>query len=246
MGATSGAWLHCPRPRPDARLRLVCLPYAGGDVTAYWPWLDLLGDEVEMWCAQLPGRGRRFTEPPATEPGLLVGPLTEAVLELVRPPYVLFGHSMGALLGFELARRLDGVARLVVSAARAPHVPLHGDPHLLGDAELIAWLTELGGVPAELLANTEMLELLLPTLRADLTVCAAFLDEGAPLDVPITVITPDADPLVPVDHATEWRRYTTAACDLVVRPGGHFYLLDDPLLVLDEVARTTTAKEGAR
>lgn len=246
MGATSGVWLHCPRPRPDARLRLVCLPCAGGDVTAYWPWLDLLGDEVELWCALLPGRGRRFTEPAATEPARLVVPLTEAVLDLVRPPYVVFGHSMGALLGMELARGLDDVARLVVSAARAPHAPVRGNPHLLGDAELIAWLTDLGGMPAELLASTEMLELLLPTLRADLTVCAAFRDEVAPLDIPITVIAADADPLVPVEHAARWRRCTTAVCDLVVRPGGHFSLLDDPLLVLDELARTTLAKGGAR
>ncbi len=246
MAATSSAWLHCARPKPDALLRLVCMPCAGGDAAAYLPWLDLLGEEVELWCALLPGRGRRFTEPPMTESAQIVVPLSEAVRDLVRPPYLVFGHSMGALLGLELARALDGVARLVVSAARAPHMPLRGNPHLLDDAELITWLTDLGGVPAELLANTEMLELLLPTMRADLAVCAGFRDEVVPLDIPITVIAGGTDPLVPVEHAAQWKRCTTAACDLVIQPGGHFALLDDPRLVLDEVARTILAKEGAR
>ncbi len=236
-------WLVRPKPRQDAALRVVCVPYAGGGASAFWDWPGLLGDDVELWCAVLPGRERRFAEPAVTEAARIAEPLAEAIRTEIGKPVVLFGHSMGGLIAFDLARRLGtGVEHLFVSAARAPHLPFGGQPHLLDDEGLIGWMTRLGGVPADLLAHREVLGLLLPTLRADLTVCAGFHGTTAVIDVPITAFSGTDDPLATVADVAAWQHHTVAGFDLVVRPGGHFYLKDDPAAVTSVVA----AREGVQ
>ncbi|SEQ79931.1 Surfactin synthase thioesterase subunit [Lentzea xinjiangensis] len=238
-------WLVRPRPRPDAALRVVCVPYAGGGASAFWDWAELLGDSVELWCAVLPGRERRFAEPAATEAARIAQPLAEAIRAEVGPPLVLFGHSMGGLLAFDVARRLgDAVEHLFVSAAKAPHLPFGEQPHLFDDDGLVDWMTRLGGVPADLLAHREMLALLLPALRADLTVCAGFHGTTDAIDVPITAFAGTDDPLATVADVAAWQHHTAARFDLVVRPGGHFYLKDDPAAVTNVVR--SVAREGVQ
>ncbi|MFJ5984620.1 thioesterase II family protein [Lentzea sp. NPDC092896] len=240
------SWLICPRPRPEAALRVVCVPYAGGGASAFWDWPDLLGDAVELWSAVLPGRERRFGEPAVTDAALIAAPLAEAIRREIRTPLVLFGHSMGGLLAFDVARRLgDRVEHLFVSAAKAPHLAFGGEPHLLDDDGLLDWMTTLGGVPADLLAHEEMLGLLLPTLRADLTVCAGFHGVRDVIDVPVTAFAATDDPLATVADVAAWQHHTVAGFDLVVRPGGHFYLKDDPAAVTS-VLRSATAREGVQ
>jgi surfactin synthase thioesterase subunit len=248
--ATSGDWLIRPRANTGARLRLVCLPYAGGGASAFWPWLDQLDERVELWCALLPGRERRFAEPAAADLESLAGELAREIALWVPPPVALFGHSMGALLAFEVARRRDPVStRLFVSASKAPHLPFGDAPHLLDDPGLTGWVTRLGGAPAELLGDPELLGLMLPTLRADLAACVHYLGGlRVPVDVPVTAFAGDTDPLAAVGEVAAWREHTTGRFDLVVAPGGHFYLNDDPSPVLDRVLHTasTAAKEGAQ
>ncbi|MEU3642791.1 alpha/beta fold hydrolase [Lentzea sp. NPDC034063] len=240
------SWLICPRPRPEAALRVVCVPYAGGGASAFWDWPDLLGDSVELWSAVLPGRERRFGEPAVTDAALIAAPLAEAIRREIGTPLVLFGHSMGGLLAFDVARRLgDQVEHLFVSAAKAPHLAFGGEPHLLDDDGLLDWMTTLGGVPADLLAHKEMLGLLLPTLRADLTVCAGFHGVRDVIDVPVTAFAATDDPLATVADVAAWQHHTVAGFDLVVRPGGHFYLKDDPAAVTS-VLRSATAREGVQ
>jgi surfactin synthase thioesterase subunit len=225
---------------------VVCVPYAGGGASAFWDWPDLLGDAVELWSAVLPGRERRFGEPAVTDAALIAAPLAEAIRREIGTPLVLFGHSMGGLLAFDVARRLgDQVEHLFVSAARAPHLAFGGEPHLLDDDGLLDWMTTLGGVPADLLAHKEMLGLLLPTLRADLTVCAGFHGMRDVIDVPITAFAAIDDPLATVADVAAWQHHTVAGFDLVVRPGGHFYLKDDPAAVTS-VLRSATAREGVQ
>lgn len=244
------SWLICPRRRPDAALRVVCVPYAGGGVSAFWDWAELLGDSVELWCAVLPGRERRFAETAETEAARISSPLAEAIRAEVPKPLVLFGHSMGGLIAFDVARRLGkDVEHLFVSAAKAPHLAFGGQPHLLDDDGLLDWMTRLGGVPADLLAHREMLGLLLPTLRADLAVCAGFhgaVDDeiGWVVGVPITAFAGTDDPLATVAEVAAWQDHTVAGFDLVVRPGGHFYLKDDPAAVTSVVL--AAAREGVQ
>lgn len=243
MGTTGEVWLSCPRPSPDADQRLVCFPYAGGGTSVFWPWAEVLGRRVEVWFAQLPGRERRFGEPARTDMAAVADPLAAAVEEL-GSPVTLFGHSMGGLIAFEVARRLgERVERLLVSASKAPRLPLGHAPHLGGDDELVDWITRLGGVPAGV--EPDMLALLLPTLRADLTLVDGYLGAGSPspVAVPVTAFAGTDDPLATVEQVSAWRDYTTAAFELVTRPGAHFYLNDDPSPILGAVS--ARAKEGA-
>lgn len=251
MRSTNEKWLTCRQPVRAAGLRLVCLPYAGGGASAYLPFTELLGDRVEVWGAQLPGRERRFVEPAPTEIAEVAGPLARAIADLVREPFALFGHSMGGLIAYEVTRLLerDGgpvPERLVVSAARPPHRVLPGAPHELDDAGLVDWMTRLGGAPAELLANADLLGLLLPTLRADLTLCANFFAsaEHDQVRVPITALAGDGDPLASAADVAQWERWTSGWFDLRVLVGGHFYLNDDPRAVLSALLDGAALQEG--
>ncbi len=233
--AMTSAWLRCTHPRPDDPLRLVCLPYAGAGASAFLPWTAPLAGVAEVWAAQLPGRERRLAEPPAGNMAELVPPLLDAVTTLVRPPFAIFGHSMGALLGYELARHLverggPVPQRLVVSAARPPGAAPTGDgAYRLDDAALTGWLRALGGMPAEMLDDAGLLELILPAVRADLCVVASYRpDRSEPLPCPVDAVAAADDPLVTPAEVGGWNRYTTAGFSLTVVPGGHVYLHDRP------------------
>ncbi|WP_422735342.1 thioesterase II family protein [Micromonospora sp. WMMD729] len=229
------AWLSCVAPRPAARLRLVCLPYAGAGGGAYRPWAALLGDDVEVWTAQLPGRERRLAEEPLHTMDDLVPPLVDAIAARVPTPFAIFGHSMGGLIGYEVTARLIARGgptpqRLVVSAARPPRdaAPL-GTAHRLDDAALTRWLVDLGGIPDEVLADPGLLELILPTVRADLNVVASYRPATAPpLPLPVDAVAAADDPLVGPDEVAGWAACTAAGFSLTVVPGGHLYLHDTP------------------
>jgi surfactin synthase thioesterase subunit len=223
-------WLSCADPRPGAAMRLVCIPYAGGGASAFRPWSQDLGTGVEVWCAELPGRERRFREPPVTTMAGLVPPVVDAIVDRVRPPVALFGHSMGGLAALEVAHRLPECggpppAHLFVSGARAPHLPRARAVHLLDDDRLEAWLVRVGGLPAEVVADRDLLALLLPTIRADLDVCASFRHRlRAPLGCSIHAFAGAADPVAPRADMAGWVGYTSAAFALTVLPGDHFFL----------------------
>ncbi|WP_433112723.1 thioesterase II family protein [Micromonospora sp. CA-246542] len=229
------SWLSCAAPRPAARLRLVCLPYAGAGGGAYRPWAALLGDDVEVWAAQLPGRERRLADPPLSTMDDLVPPLVDAIAARVPTPFAIFGHSMGGLIGYEVAARLVARGgpvpqRLVVSAARPPRdaAPL-GTAHRLDDAALTRWLHDLGGIPDEVLADSGLLELILPTVRADLSVVASYRPTTVPpLPLPVDAVAAADDPLVSPDDVAGWAACTAAGFSLTVVPGGHLYLHDTP------------------
>ncbi|MCX5065666.1 alpha/beta fold hydrolase [Micromonospora lupini] len=233
--AGAAAWLSCVAPRPAARLRLVCLPYAGAGAAAYRPWATLLGDDVEVWTAQLPGRERRLADPPLSTMDELAPPLVDAIVERVPAPFAIFGHSMGGIIGYEVAARLVARGgpvpqRLVVSAARPPRnaAPL-GAAHRLDDAALTRWLHDLGGIPDEVLADPGLLELILPTVRADLTVVASYRPATVPpLPLPVDAVAAADDPLVDPDEVAGWAACTDAGFSLTVVPGGHLYLHDSP------------------
>jgi pyochelin biosynthesis protein PchC len=231
MTGTDGIrWLRRYHPAPVGAPRLVCLPFAGGSASYFHP-LSAALPAVEVLAAQYPGRQDRFTEPLLRD---LHAMADAVVAELpddgVRT--VLFGHSMGALVGYEVARRLEGrgagPSHLFVSGRPAPGRPRPGGPlHTLDDDRLLAQVRTLGGPGVEMLDDPQLVEVALPAIRADYA--ALELHEhrpGAPLHCAITALTGDADPVVTPGEMREWADHTSGPFDLRVYPGGHFYLTE--------------------
>lgn len=232
-------WITRPRPLPRARLRLFCLAHAGGGASAYRGWADALPADVEVCPVQLPGRENRLAEPAFDR----LVPLVEALAQAIDPwldlPFALFGHSNGALIGFELSRLLrargrPGPRHLFASGRRAPDLPAETEPiHALPEAEFLAELEKLGGIPATLLEHRELLELLVPTLRADVTMHETYVfGEEAPLAFPITAYGGETDPRVSRAQLEAWGRHTAGPFVMRIFPGGHFYLQEDRATVL--------------
>jgi len=237
-------WILRPRPRPAARLRLLCIPHAGGGASAFRGWAELFPESIEVCPVQLPGREQRLREAPIDRLEPLVEALAGAVLRRREVPFAVFGHSNGALIGFELARRLRrlgeaGPVHLVASGRRAPHVPpppplTHGLP----DDEFVAELSRLGGIPAQVRDHPELLELILPVLRADVAIHETYeYQDEAPLEIPITGYAGVDDPRAPPDTVAEWAYFTTREFALRTFPGGHFYLASDRDRVIQQLVR---------
>lgn len=227
----ASAWLRCVRPKEDALLRLLCFPYAGGGGASYRAWSKHLPETVEVWTVQLPGRESRLVEAPFTELPAMVAALTPALLSWLDVPFVFFGHSMGALVSFELTRYLRRHAglqplHLLVSGRRAPHLPdprppIHALPEKLFREEILRF----NGTPPEVFADEELAHIFLPTLRADLSVCEtySYLPEDA-LNVPITAFGGMQDAGVELKHLEAWSEMTGASFAVHQFPGDHFYL----------------------
>jgi medium-chain acyl-[acyl-carrier-protein] hydrolase len=185
---------------------------------------------VEVCAVQLPGRENRFTEKPFDRVDPLASALADAVHPLLDLPWALFGHSNGALIGFELARALrarglSGPRHLFASGRRAPDVPAPSPPigHLPDD-EFLAELAELGGIPRELLEHREIMQMLLPTLRADVALHETYeFCEEAPLACPITAYGGVTDARVTPDAIEAWGRHTSGRFVVRMFPGGHFF-----------------------
>lgn len=227
-------WIWRAR-RTRARRRLICFPHAGAGAGAYGEWARLLPADIELAAVQLPGRQNRIAEDPVTEVGPLVKVLAQALRPVLDGDFAFFGHSGGAALAYEVAKALrergaPGPSHLFLSAQPAPgtvgRVPVM---HTLSDEELGAEVVRLGGIEPEIAEDEEVMEGLLPTLRADFTLWERHrVEAGAPLDTPITVLSGDADPRAPKDTLYGWAAHTTGAFHTRFYPGGHFYFLTDP------------------
>jgi len=237
-------WLVCPSPNPQASLRLFCFPYAGGGPAIFHAWLDDLPPGVEMCAAQLPGRGSRIKEAPYTRVASLVQALGEALHPHLDRPFAFFGHSLGALVAFELSRELRRQhdllpVHLFVSGCGAPQSL---DPHppigMLPDTAFLEELRQLNGTPAEVLEHEELMQLLLPTLRADFTAreTYAYVDEP-PLDCPISAFGGMQDGRVERDRLEAWRDQTSGLFSLHTFPGDHFFLHSSQSLLLQTLSQ---------
>ncbi|MEU7176843.1 thioesterase II family protein [Streptomyces celluloflavus] len=226
-----GKWLTGPDAGRDAGARLFCLPYAGGGAAAYRDWPGLFPGGIQVCPVELPGRGRRLVETPYSRLRPLVAALADALRPAMDRPYALFGHSMGALVAYELTRALRDrglpqPSHLIVSGAAAPGTR-RARPvmHNATDDEMRDELRVLNGTPGELLENAELMELMLPTLRADFSVLETYVyREAPPLDVPLTVLGGTADPSVEISALQGWRDRTTAGSRLRLIAGDHFFL----------------------
>ncbi len=241
---TPSSWFSCPRPDPRAVMRLFCFPYAGGGASIYRGWENYLPAGVEVWSAQLPGRGSRFKEPPLATMDSLVTAAATALKPFLDLPIALFGHSMGALASFELAHLLAAefgvnVSHLFVSGARGPHLP-RNLPRLydLPEDEFITELKALNGTPPEVLENPELMRMISTTLRADFAIADKYRASSGPsLNCPITVFGGLEDGLASRADLESWRIHTTNSFDLWQLPGDHFFIHTSDSLILQILSR---------
>jgi surfactin synthase thioesterase subunit len=227
-----GRWFAPGPAAPEARAQLFCLPHAGGGAAAYRDWQAAVGPEVEVVPARLPGREARFAEPPVTSAAGLVRRLAGPLLQRADRPFALFGHSMGALLAYELAYELVARGRppvhLLVSGHPAPQLVRQAPGeavHTLPRPALVRHLRAFQGTADEVLNHPEMLELLLPVIRADYRLCEThrFADRP-PLPLPVTALGGAHDPGVRPEEVRAWREGTSDRFAYEILPGGHFYL----------------------
>jgi medium-chain acyl-[acyl-carrier-protein] hydrolase len=237
-------WLLPARPNPNAALRLFCFPYAGGSAQIFRSWSQRLPPSVEVCAVQLPGRGNRLREPPCTDLDTLVRTLAEALLSYLDKPFAFFGHSMGALICFELAHRLreresPGPIQLFVSSHRAPQLDRDGPASYdLPEPEFLEELRRINGTPREVLEHPELIQLMLPFLRADFELVQAYrYPPRPPLDTPITALGGLRDEDVSREQLAGWREQTTAQFSLHMLPGDHFFIQTSEALLLEVLSR---------
>ena len=224
---------------PAANLRLFCFPYAGGNAQIFRSWSDHLSSNIEICPAELPGHGRRRKETPFTNLQELVSAIIPIITPDLDKPFAFFGHSMGALIAFELTRLLRDRAlplptHLFVSGRRAPQLPEDDPPsYNLPDEELIKKLRWLKGTSSKILDDPEMMQLMLPILRADFEVCETYkYTEQAPLPCPIVALGGWRDPATRNGGLKGWREHTSSNFSKKTFPGNHFFLhsAETPLL----------------
>lgn len=225
------------------RLHLFCFPYAGGGASAFREWADDLPSAVDVHPIQIPGREGRWGERPFTSLSSLVENLATVLSPCLNLPFVFFGHSMGALIGFELARHIrrktnKTPVHLFISGARAPQIPDPDPPiHRLPDSEFIRELQRLNGIPEIILQDSELMRVVLPTIRADITLCETheyYWDE--PLSCPITAYGGQQDRKVQREDLAGWSSQTSRAFLFRAFPGDHFYLTSARKLLLRAVS----------
>jgi medium-chain acyl-[acyl-carrier-protein] hydrolase len=235
MPRSSNLWFSfLPGSSQLPALRLYCFPYAGAGHTVFQHWRAGLPGEIELALVKLPGRGARFGEPRATSLAELAEALAVAITQASSDgiPFAFFGHSMGALLAFETARRLArqelSPTLLLVSARTAPVA--HGWRERLANlpqAQFLDIVRGMNGVPQELLDNPEWIELFLPIIRDDFALCEDYRYSAAPLlSCPIHVLAGETDISVPLSLLDGWAKESQAECRTWLFPGGHFYLFE--------------------
>ncbi len=236
VSPSPSAWLHRVKASPAATLRLYAFPFAGGGASAYFPWAAHLDPRIELWAVRFPGRETRLREKPVTSFAEALARLRMELAPLLAPPYAVMGHSLGALFAYALTRDLEGSGRprpraLILAGARPPIHPLP-TPLLAGlpDDEFVTALRDrYNGIPPAVLANPELLALVLPTLRADIALYESYQHSAGPeIRCPVAAYGGERDPLVSAADLAEWRSLVAGPLTARTFPGDHFFLQADP------------------
>jgi len=227
----SALWIRRFRPAPDAPVRLVCFPHAGGSANFFLELAKDLGPEVEVLSVQYPGRQDRRKEPLIETVTGLAEPVAAALLPWADRGLALFGHSLGSIVAYEVARTLrdrgHSPVALFASGRRAPSVERTELGSQVDDDTLLRTLQSLGGTDPRVFDDKELVRLALPAIRADYLAAETYqYRPGPPLSCPLTMLTGEDDLMVSPQDAAAWGEHTSAEFDLITLPGGHFYLTE--------------------
>lgn len=236
---------------PDATVRLLCFPYAGAGASVYYTWSRMLLPEIDVYAIQLPGREDRHAEPLSTNLSFLVDSVIGAICGLSLSPFALFGHSMGALLAFEVARTLrerglPEPVHLFVSGRQGPQALRTGEPlHLLPESVfLLECVRRYQGIPQAILDEPELVKIFLPILRADMQAVETYTYKTRdPLDVPITALHGKEDHSLKPQDIELWRNETFGEFSHHAVPGGHFFLHTARDQVLEIIRKAVLPRE---
>lgn len=247
----ANAWLDCPGDKADADLTLICFGPAGSGASQFRAWNRLAPAWLRIVGVQLPGREQRYREAPYTDAMALAHELAAAVTEARFGQFAFFGHSFGALLAFESARRLrDAGARqpgwLGVAGRPAPHVPhAYRKTYALPQDEFVDVLRSYGGTDARILEKPDLMGFFLPAIRADLEANTEYVYQaGAPLAMPLMAIRGRQDMVCSAAELSAWSELTSAGCTLLEADGGHFFFNQNIGEFLGTVIGTLHAMRG--
>jgi medium-chain acyl-[acyl-carrier-protein] hydrolase len=242
----SDRWIVRYQPNAQARLRLFCFPYAGGGASVFRPWSQALPPDVEVCGVQFPGHESRLGEPAHTRLAPLVQALAEAIYPFLDRPFAFFGHSMGALVSFELARQLRRAydkhpVCMYLAAFRAPQLPNPNIRIYHLPEEVFKVVLRVYGIPEMILQNEELMQATLPTLRADLELCDTYeYSEEPPLECPLLIFGGKDDAGISPEDLEPWPLQSSATCSLSLLPGSHFFLHSAQDLLLAAISENLT------
>jgi surfactin synthase thioesterase subunit len=233
-------WLRRYHPAPQAPHRLVCLPHAGGSASYFLHVSRKLTPGIDVLAAQYPGRQDRRSEPCVATIADLADQLAAVIKPWADRPLALFGHSMGAVLSFEVAYRLEAegieISKVFASGRRAPGTHREETVHLRDDNGLIAEIKSLSGTDSRVMDDDELLRMALPSIRSDYKAVETYeCVPGRTIAADVHALVGDADPKATVEEARRWAEHTTGSFELSVFPGGHFYLDKHVPAVLDAI-----------
>lgn len=217
-------------PVKTPSFRIFCFPFAGGNINTYFSWKDKFADDVELVLIQPPGRGSRIMEKPHDSMQSYINELLERTNYFTHVPYILFGHSLGARVAYELACQLisndcPAPHSLVVSGSRAPHINnASATTFDLPDDEFIELIIKLNGTPTEVAQNKEMMSLVLPLLRADFKIAETYVAKKLVMPLPVVVFSGNNDSSINIDAVEAWRELSEFDVQIDVLPGDHFFI----------------------
>ncbi|MCP3797608.1 thioesterase II family protein [Paenibacillus sp. CH40] len=242
MTTRSQSWFAKTEVQPTAKLQLFCFPYAGGGAYIFNSWKSRFAPDITVLPIQLPGRESRSTEAPMDTLQDIVQSLVPAMAPYMHKPFAFFGHSMGALIAFETARQLYSKTgklpvHIIISGKSAPHLPYSKKRlHDLADDSFTEELRLMQGTPEEVLQNAELMQIIMPRLRADFKVCETYVYQpGNPLVCPMTVLGGMKDFEVSTDSLHAWQQHTTSPMDVQMFEGNHFFIHEQEQEVLSAV-----------
>ena len=238
------AWVKFPRPNPRAEIRLFSFPYSGAGCSVFYRWSRELPENVELCPVQLPGRENRLSEPPMTDMQRLVEAAAAGLLPYLNKPFAFFGHSMGALLSFELARYLESrlhvtPTHLFVSGHNAPQIPCTRAPiHALPEEQFLVEVCKLNGMASEVIESEELMRLILPILRADFMLCETYRYQASePWPCPISALGGSWDRFVTPQGLEAWEEHTKGPFSVHLFPGDHFYIHTNRMALLETICQ---------